>query len=299
MKLSLQSLLQGPDGGWKSMYSACSLSSCRNTLFMRSVQTRVGISVGQAWYCSVDCFAAAARIKFAGLVGASILEAPHIPRRSIGLVMLSKGFVTDGQLRLAMAESQSRGEEVEATLVRLGLASERQLAVARAAQRGYPLLGPDRIGQPVETDIPPALLHACEAVPVHYAVAAKRLILGFVRRVDPSMLNSLEAITGFRAEPCIITSSDLAEQRQHMTAAPNCEEVVFEELKTPVEMGKMAAGFAVEIAAREARFAQCREYAWARLSGKRRTIDLLFRFKNASDAEKEGLLRTRRNSPIL
>jgi hypothetical protein len=296
MKLTLQSLLHGTDRGWKSMYSPCSLSSCRNTLFMRSVQTRVGIGVGQQWYCSADCFASAARIKFAGLVGTSTLEAPHIPRRSIGLVMLSKGFVTDGQLRRAMAESQTRGEEMETTLVRMGFAGERQLAVARAAQWGYPLLGPDRIGQPVETDIPATLLKACDAVPVHYALVAKRLVLGFVRRVDPSLLQAVEAITGYRAEPCFITASELEEQRQQLTAAANCEEVVFEDLKTPAEMGKMAAGFAVEIGAREAHFAQCREYAWARLSGKRRNIDLLFRFRNVLEAESEGLLRFSRKA---
>jgi len=266
---------------------------------MRSVQTRVGIGVGQLWYCGPDCFAAAARIKFASLAGTSVLEAPHIPRRSIGLVMLSKGYLTGDLLRLAVAESQARGEEVEVTLIRLGLASERQLAVARAAQWGYPLLGPDRIGQPVETDIPATLLNACDAVPVHYAIAAKRLVLGFVRRVDPSLLQAVETITGYRAEPCFITSSELEGQKQRLTAAANCEELVFDDLKTPAEMGKMAAGFAVEIGAREAHFAQCREYAWARLSGKRRNIDLLFRFRSVLEAENEGLLRSPRKAPIL
>jgi hypothetical protein len=44
-------------------------------------------------------------------------------------------------------------------------------------------------------------------------------------------------------------------------------------------MGKTVGGFAVEVGAGEARFAHCRDYAWTRLSGKRRTIDLLFRIK--------------------
>ncbi|HUD22744.1 MAG TPA: hypothetical protein VMQ60_07855 [Acidobacteriaceae bacterium] len=242
--------------------------------------------MGQLWYCSVDCFATATRKRFSMLAGASILEMPHHPRLSIGLVMLSKGYLTDDQLRFAMAESRLHGEELEAVLVRLGLASERQLAVARAAQWGYPILGQDRMGQPVESDIPPTLLHACTAVPLHCSTAAKRFLLGFVYRVEHSLLNSVELVTGFRAEPCFITPTEFREQTGRLTTVPGCEEVVFEDPSSPVEMANLVASFALEVAAREANFAHCRDYTWTRLSGKRRMIDVLFRVKNAADAGK-------------
>jgi hypothetical protein len=280
MKLSLGSLLPAVDRGWKSMYAACSLAACRNTLLMRSVQSRVGINIGPAWYCSVDCFAAAARSKFSALSGGSLPETPHIPRRSIGLVLLQKGALTDDQLRFALAQSKLRGEELEATLARLGLANERQLTAARAAQWGYPVLGQDRLGQLVQADIPSILLQNCTAAPLHYSLAAKRFLLGFVYRVEHSLLNALEQVTEFRAEPCFITPTEYAEQMERLTAAPDCEEVVFENPQTSAQMAKTVAGFAVEVAAREARFAQCREYVWARLSGKRRKIDVLFRVKS-------------------
>jgi hypothetical protein len=279
MKLSFGSLLPAVDRGWKSMYEACSLATCRNTLLLRSVQSRVGINIGQAWYCSVDCFANAARNKFSALSQGGILETPHIPRRSIGLILLAKGTLTDEQLRFAMAQSKLRGEELEDTLVRLGLAHERQLTAARAAQWGYPVLGQDYLGHRVQADIPSILLQTCTAVPLHYSAAAKRFLLGFVSRVEHSLLNALEQVTGSRAEPCFITPSEYAEQMERLTAAPDCEEVVFESPQTPAQMAKTAAGFAVEVAAREARFAHCRGFAWARLSGKRRKIDVLFRVK--------------------
>jgi hypothetical protein len=283
MKLSLESFLPAVDRGWKSMYAACGLPTCSNTLLMRSVQSRVGISVGHVWYCSADCFAAAARKQFSALSGGSIIEMPHHPRLSIGLVMLSKGYVTDDQLRFAMAQSQLHSEELEAALVRLGLASERQLTAARAAQWGYPVLGQDRVGQSVEANIPATLLHTCSAVPLHYSRAAKRYLMGFVYRVDHSLLNSLEQVTGARVEPCFITPTEFAEQMDRLTAVPNCEELVFENTSTPAQMANTVAGFAVEVAAREARFAQCRDYVWARLSGKRRRIDLLFRVKTRTE----------------
>jgi len=287
MRLSLESLAPAASRRWRNMYTPCGLLTCPNTLFMRSVQSRVGITIGDTWYCGPDCLAAAATMRFAAVASTKVLEMPHTPRMSIGLVMLSKGYITDQHLRLASAESQSRGEDLESVLLRLGLASEKQLTAARAAQWGYPVLGYERAGSLLQSDIPFELLRSCSAVPLHRSPAAKRLLLGFVYRVDHGLLNSMEQITGFRAEPCFITPTEFAEQMQKLTSAPAFEEVVFDDPKTTVQMGRTVGGFAVEIGAREARFAQCRDYAWTRLSGKIRTIDLLFRVKGVRSRNSE------------
>lgn len=297
MKLSLDSLVPAANRRWKNMYTPCGLHTCPNTLFMRSVQSRVGINVGETWYCSPDCFSVAAAMRFSALASTKILEMPHSPRLSIGLVMLSKGYLNDDQLRLAVAESQSRGEELEAVLIRLGLASERQLTAARAAQWGYPVLGRERIGQMIESDIPFKLLRSCSAAPLHSSAAAKRLLLGFVYRVDHGLLSALEQMTGFRAEPCFITPTEFVEQMERLTSVPTFEEVIFDDPKTPAQMGKTIGGFAVEVGAREARFAHCRDYAWTRLSGRRQTVNVLFRIKgnrsrNAEEAPISSSVRS-------
>jgi hypothetical protein len=284
MRLSLESLLPAVNRGWKEMYAACSLRTCRNRLFLRGVQTRVGITVGELWYCSADCFAAAASLKIASLAASNVLEMPHTPRLSIGLVMLSKGYLTDAQLRSAIGQSQVSGEELESVILRLGLATERQLTSARAAQWGYPVLGQDHAGHPVDSDIPYRLLQSCWVVPLRNFAAAKRLLLGFVYRVDHSFLNSVEHMTGFRGEPCFVTPTEFAEQMDRLTAVPRFEEVVFEDPKSPLQMGKTIGGLAVEIGVREASFAHCRDYVWTRLAGKRRTLDVLFRIKGDTGA---------------
>jgi len=237
------------------------------------------VGVGEQWYCSADCFAVAAGIRIAALAGPKVLEMPHSPRLSIGLVMLSKGYLTDAQLRFATSQSQLDGEELELTVVKLGLASERQVAAARATQWGYPVLGPEHIGKLVGSDIPFILLQSCSAVPLHCSVAARRMLLGFVRRVDHSLLNAVEQVTKFRVEPCFITPTDFAEQVERLTAMPSFEQVAFDDPKTPAQMGKTVGGLAVEVGVREAYFAHCRDHVWARLSGKRQTIDVLFRIK--------------------
>lgn len=294
MKLSLGFFQSAIDRSWKNMHAVCGLPTCPNTLIMRSVaQSQVGLRVGDLWYCSVDCFAGAALTRFSALSRGRVVEMPYNPRLSIGLVMLSKGFLTDEQLRFAMTESQLRNEELEASLLRLGLVNERQVTAARAAQWGYPLLGRDRVGQFVEADIPPTLLRNCSAAPLHYSATTKRLLLGFVNRVEHSLLDALEQITGCRVEPCFITPTEFREQIARLTAAPGYEEVFLEDPLTPSQMAKAIGGFAVEIAAKEGSFTRYRNYVWTRLSGKRRKIDVLFRDGVAAETGR------RRNSLLV
>jgi hypothetical protein len=289
MKLSLKSLLPRVDRGWNNLHTNCSLRTCPNTLFIRSVQSRVGINVGETWYCSPDCLAAAASLRFSELMGTNVLEMPHSPRMSIGLVMLSNGYLTDHQLRLALAQSQVNGEELETVLLRLGFANQRQVTAARAAQWGYPVLGREHMNQVAELDIPVALLRSCSAAPVHCSLPARRLLLGFVYRVDHSLLNSLEQMTGFRVEPCFIAPTDFVEQMERLATAPRCEEIVCEDLQSARHMGKTVGAMAVEVGARDVRFTHCRDYAWTRLTGQRLTIDALFRIKNSLAADGDKL----------
>ena len=288
MKMSIQSLRSAVDRGWKNMQSTCALRNCRNTLLMRSVpQSRVGIQVGQLWYCSVDCFADAAVGRFTTACDERVVEVPHHPRLPIGLVMLSKGYLTDDQLRLATAGSRLQGVELEVALLSMGLADEWQLAAARAAQWGCPVLAKDRIGQPVEADIPATLLRACSAVPLHYSVAAKRLLLGFVYRVEHSLLHAIEQVTGCKAEACFLTPTEFELQTVRLTAVPDCREALFEDPMTPAQMANTLGNLAVDVAARDAIFVNCRNHIWTRLSGKQRRVDVIFRSRQRLEAGKQ------------
>jgi hypothetical protein len=135
MKLSLESMFSGLDRGWTNLHWTCGLGDCHNKLFMRSVpQSCVGIRMGETWYCSMDCFVKATRNELSVLTGIRSIDMPHTPRVSIGSVMLSKGYLTDEELRGAVAESRLNGEALEDALVRLGLVDEWHLASARATR---------------------------------------------------------------------------------------------------------------------------------------------------------------------
>jgi hypothetical protein len=287
MKTFLKQLLPPFDFGWNGVRARCGLTTCYHKLLMRPTpQCRTGIRMGETWYCSVDCFVSAARTPLTALAEWRVVEMPRNPRLTLGLTLLAKEYISEEELRLAMEYSQKWNEPVEETLLRIGVVTERHIAAARAAQWGHPFLGQENDGKRVEADLPPTILRAFSAVPLHYAPSAKKMVLGFVERVHQSLLQSIEEVTGFRAEACFITPIDFADQMRRLTTPGNYEEVVLDEFLRPEQMARSLGGLAQDAEAREAAFTQCKGRIWARLTGKTRTIDVLFPLQNPAPATK-------------
>lgn len=277
LKFPWRSFIPQADLGWNRVRTACASQGCHRKLLMRTVPQSVpGVHVGNLWYCSPDCFSAGAQAALVALTLSEVAEMPRTPRLSLGLALLSKGFLTEAELRSATDRSQWRGESLESTLLHTGLVSEKQIAAARAVQWGYPALAQEAVAHAVPVDLPKPLLESCSAVPLHYAARPKRLVLGFVDRVDHNLLQSIEQITDCRPEPCFITRGECEEQTRHMTAVPDYKAIVLEEPESLARVSRRLGGAALEVDAREARFTRCRSWAWIRVSGQRGNIDVLF-----------------------
>lgn len=285
MKNIVKVLLPPIDFGWNRVRARCGHAGCHNKLLMRTVpQSRVGIHVRGTWYCSVDCFVEASYEPLTALCAGRIVEMPRNPRLSLGLALLSKGFVSEMELRAATNRSEKTGEDLETALERMGVAGEKQIAAARAAQWGAPVLGLEAGGPMVSADFPRALLDSFTAVPLHYSATARRLLLGFVHRVEHSLLQSIEQVTGCRTEPCFVTRSDFEDQTSRVTSSPEYLEAVIDEPGTPERMARTLGNYALEASAREASFVRCKAWIWARLKGKHRTVDVVFALRNAGRA---------------
>ncbi|HVT97759.1 MAG TPA: hypothetical protein VHE33_09640 [Acidobacteriaceae bacterium] len=283
----MKSLLPPINLGWNHVRARCASPSCHNKLLMRPVPTKsAGIRIGQDWYCGVDCFVAGARFPLAALSARRLMEMPRNPRLSLGLALLSKDLLTEDQLRLATEVSQKNGVDLEETLLVLGLTNEKHLAAARSVQWGYPVLNQERAGRMVEVEIPLTLLRSFSAAPLFYSAGTKRLVLGFVERVDHHLLQSIEQVTGYRAEPCFLTAAEFSEQMQRVVLPVFYEEVVLEEPGDPGQMARALGRYALDAAATDAAFVQCKSWVWARLTGKRRIVDVLFARANASRTPK-------------
>ena len=263
------------------VHVVCDSYACHSRQILRSFPGgRHGICAGQRWYCSVDCFVQAASTTLFALSNRQVVEMPRTPRLSLGLVMLSKGYLTAEQLRTATRDNQWRDEDLDSTLIRLGMATEKQIATARSAQWGYPVLAQEHFGRMVETDLPRALLASCSAAPLHYSQAAKRILLGFVVRVEYSLLQAIEQMTGCRVDPCFITATDLAEQNERLTQISGHKEIPVEDPGSPEKMARSLGRAAVDIEAANVEFTRCRNDIWVRLSGRRGIADVIFRMKN-------------------
>jgi len=277
MRELLKLLMPNVDRHVKNLRAACGNRQCHNTHLMRGIPGgRPGVLVGSTWYCCIDCFAMAACVPLERLCNRQVVEIPRNPRLSLGLFLISKGYVTSEQLRIATAKSQCLGDSLEETLVIEGMVTEKQLVAARSAQWGYPMLSPDFVGQMVEIDIPKTIMKACAAVPLHYSSIAKKILVGFASRVDHRFLELVEEMTHCRVEPCFITADDFQEQLQRVTLPRDYEEIVIDNSGSPEKMARTVGRAAVQVAAREAAFSQWRNFVLVRMTGKRGRADVIF-----------------------
>jgi hypothetical protein len=217
-----------------------------------------------------------------------VVEMPRQPRLSLGLALLSRGYVSEDQLRSATAEARNTGVLLENILLQREWVSEKQLAAARSVQWGHPALGIDFFDKAVEVNLPISLLRAYTAAPIHFSIERNRLVLGFVHRVEHTLLQSIEEITGCRAEPCFITPAEFNQQIDGFRSLPGYEEVVSNHPADATQIAASLADFALQIPGAEARFARCKSSIWVRIQGNLETVDAIFATKAASQRADEG-----------
>jgi len=130
-------------------------------------------------------------------------------RKKIGECLIQAGLITDEDLRTALAEHKRTGERVGVVLVRMNLATEKQIAKALALQLGFPYvnLGENPPDPTAVVLIPKdvALKRIC------IAVALEKNLLT-VAMSDPllfSLVQDLEFQTGYRIKQVVATRGDI------------------------------------------------------------------------------------------
>jgi type IV pilus assembly protein PilB len=130
-------------------------------------------------------------------------------RKKIGECLIQSGLITEDDLRNALTEHKRTGERLGVVLVRMNLATEKQIAKALALQLGFPYvnLGEDPPDQAALVLIPKevALRRVCVAVRLE-----KNLLT--VAMSDPllfSLVQDLEFQTGYRIKQVVATRGDI------------------------------------------------------------------------------------------
>jgi type IV pilus assembly protein PilB len=136
-------------------------------------------------------------------------------RKKIGECLIQAGLISDDDLQVALAEHKKTGERVGAVLVRLNLATEKQITKALAYQLGFPYVSlgdePPSVDAIVLIPKEVALKRVCVAVKL------ERNLLT-VAMSDPllfSLVQDLEFQTGYRIKQVVATRTDILDAIQN------------------------------------------------------------------------------------
>lgn len=252
-------------GGWNGIFPVCANPHC-NAGRLRLWRSRETPVFEGGWCCSAAC--TAARVETAlrrEMDGRGHAVESHRHRIPLGLTMLEQGWITQRELRAALAAQKAAGcGRLGEWLVRHESVSEEQVTRALGLQWGCPVLGMEFHNPNGLTALMPRLfIDAFGALPLRVA-AGKILYLGFEDRLDPALALAVERITGLRVECGLVQQSHFRPAHAQMLEARFPSVELIEAVTEPA----LAAAFAHAIERLhpvEARLARVHDCFWLRM----------------------------------
>lgn len=265
---------------WRD-WPACANPACTSKSLVQAVSKRhTGIRLFDQWFCGPDCFECGARQKILELLCVrNAQEKPPAMRMPLGLLLLSRGILTHEQLKVALDQQRQTGANFGEVVQELGFATQQHVTAAVAAQWACPVFSLGDRPLPGEVHIPGCLLQLYGMLPVHFSEIGRRLMVGFVTRVQHHILCTIEQITSCTATPCFISASEYRRHVQSLAVAAVENELVFDRNNNTAEIARLVRNYVNQTGAEQARFGMCRDHLWVRILG-RQEMDLLFRMQN-------------------
>ena len=230
------------------------------------------------WFCGPDCFENSLARTLAALnVSARKQQPAYRNRVPLGLTLLSRGHLSEQQLKTALDQHRATGVRLGDVILHLGFATEEQVTSALAVQWGHPVFPLRSMTSDNTVRIPTRLLELNRMLPVYYAEASKRLLVGFADGVDYRILDAIAQVLPCIPSPCIIAASEYRRTLESIVTQARGKEVAFDRESSPREMAHIIRNYAVQTYAQEMRFAACGDHLWTRLKGRRHEMDILFR----------------------
>jgi hypothetical protein len=246
----------------------------------------VGIRLDRHWYCSPQCFEIAARQSFQRAL-AEVSGSPPVRHRvPLGLLMLSRGQLTNRQLRMALEAQQTEGRgRIGHWLKELGFVTEPQVTAALGVQWACPVLS---LREPRESGcaglLPFPLLENFRMLPVQFVNATRTLYLAFCQGVEYVALCAIEHILGCHTEACLVSDSVMKSALEQLEPSHRSGDLLFESCRNAAEMARITCGYALKLGAGQVRLARCGRYLWARLEVREDHTDLLFRVRTSPES---------------
>jgi hypothetical protein len=282
MRAPLKCDLEGIRQRWQQLFPHCDREGCRRQRRWWQALSRGGhgLRLRTAWYCSVSCFEAALERTMARLhrpAMGHVRSAPH--RVPLGLLLLSRGQLTNRQLRQALEAQQSAGAgRIGDWLQRLGFATEQQITSALGLQWSCPVFPLERSPEnECAQIIPLPLLRDFRMLPVHFTPATRVLLMAFCDRIDYSMLYLIERMLDCHTEPCLVGPSAWDASLAALERRARCDEIVFDRECDPAEMARITRSYLQRLNADDLHLAACGSHLWVRLICADEAMNLIFR----------------------
>jgi len=267
-----------PRRTWKGQFSqaenprtrpTCANQQCGSG-WLRLWRSRKASVFEGSWCCSAAC--TRSRVEAALRREMDARAAPRETYRHripLGLAMLEQRWITQVELRTALAAQRTAGSgRLGEWLVRQSSTSEELVTRALGLQWGCPVLSME-LHNPEELTalLPRFFIDAFGALPLRVA-AGKILYLGFEDRVDQSLALAVERMTGLRVEAGLVQGSLFrpAHARALQSSFPSVELI-----KAPTEQALTAALAKAleESRPTEARLVRIHDCIWLRIWLKR------------------------------
>jgi len=240
-----------------------------------------------SWYCSPQCFEEAARERFERAFAEAVPRARAQQHRiPLGLLLLSRGQLTNRQLRSALEAQQSSGQRrIGEWLETLGFVSEQQITAALGLQWACPVLA-SGVGRDYESArlLPYRLMERLSMLPVRFVAATRVFHLAFCFGIDYTAMNGIEQMLDCRTEACLVSRSTLEQALERIGHGRRLGDLLFESQRLPGEMAHITSSYVLKFGAEDVRIVACGEYIWTRLQAGSNITNLLFQRTSGSQA---------------
>jgi hypothetical protein len=229
----------------------------------------------QGWFCGSRCLEVALEEQLLESFAADRRPAPIRTTMPLGLMMLSRGIVSDPQLRDAIRLQHSSGDRIGACMQRLGFISYEDIASAVATQWGCPIFPAESVQPACATLVPYSLAERYRMLPVHLVGQGRRLFVGFSDRVNHTALIAIEHMLGCETEACIIPEPKLLQLLDYRKRDTTGEAAVSRP-NTSSETARMILSYAQQTSAHAIRLRAVESNIWVRFLATRSHLDLVF-----------------------
>ena len=201
----------------------CGNLKCKSG-WMKLWRSRHSPVLEEKWACSQACMqeiAQAAILREAAEANAQGTQKfVHQHRVPLGLVLLSRGAVTQEQLRRALEAQKKAGSgRLGEWLVKQKATDEEQIARALSAQWNCPVLaGAPHDPVAMAPVLPRLLIDSFGAVPLRMA-GRELLYVAFEERMDRSLVLAVERMLGLKVEAGVLRDSEFRRAQQDVLRA--------------------------------------------------------------------------------